>query len=425
MLKKARTELLVVGAGPVGLFAALAAANRGLNVRIIDRAGQTGAHSYGLALHPATYELLDSEGVRDSVLGQAHRIRNIAIADRTGVQVTIPIASLEDDFSFVSVVRQDVLENALEETLRKQGVAVGWHHEASLIREKDDHVEVRVDRLESDSRGYGIEHSEQIVVNSRTYETAFVIGADGYESDVRQSLGIDYEEVGGAVQYAVFEFATDLKLDDTMMVVLHKGTTSVFWPMPDGFCRWAFEITTEQIRAARREKDRFITESPDHVSAALFEFDLLRLLEERAPWFIGNIKALTWKKIVRFDRRLASGFGRGRVWLAGDAAHMTAPGGVQSMNVGMQEVHRLVELMYQVLREDRTVTALDIYDEERWLEWRLLHGIDPLQASNGASPSLIDNLKQILPNLPLSGRSLKLAMKTLGARVEVEPVRAI
>lgn len=421
MFNKTSSDVLVVGAGPVGLFAALACAKKGLNVRIIDREWRTGTHSYALALHPRSIELLEEAGAREAVLDQARRIRRIALADGDGVRTTIPLASLGDDFAFISVVRQDDLERVLEDELRGSGVRVMWQHEASLVRETSKGVDVRVDRLEVESRGYGIEHAEKVVTRTQTMESGFVIGADGYNSDVRQSLGIAYDDLGEARQFVVFEVKTDADLDDTMTVVLHDGLTSVLWPMLDGFCRWSFEIDDEDIHAQRRQKDRYVTEDPDPASAAFGADELARLISERAPWFTGDIESIAWRKVVRFDRRLAASFGAGRVWLAGDAAHMTGPGGVQSMNVGLQEGARLAELIDGVQRDQADPSTVGVYDEERRTEWRRLLGVDPLVASPGADPWLAANIQALLPSLPLSGRSLKAALSHLGFRVDREP----
>ncbi len=77
---------------------------------------------------------------------------------------------------------------------------------------------------------------------------------------------------------------------------------------------------------------------------------LQELIRERAPWFTGAVRNIVWRNVVRFERRLADSFGHGRLWLAGDSAHLTSPVGIQSMNVGLQEGYRLAGALARVLR---------------------------------------------------------------------------
>ena len=100
--------------GPVGLFAALVLAKRGVRVRIVDKEWQTGTHSYALALHAGSLALLDAVGLKDRVLEAAYRIRTVALYDGAERKVAVPLSVLRTDTPFVAVVRQDVLETLLE-----------------------------------------------------------------------------------------------------------------------------------------------------------------------------------------------------------------------------------------------------------------------------------------------------------------------
>jgi 2-polyprenyl-6-methoxyphenol hydroxylase-like FAD-dependent oxidoreductase len=134
------------------------------------------------------------------------------------------------------------------------------------------------------------------------------------------------------------------------------------------------------------------------------------LLAERAPWFEGSIETLEWRKIVRFERRLADRFGQGRVWLAGDSAHLTGPGGVQSMNVGIREAEMLARGIMDVKRGRVGVHALETYNEERITEWQRLLGVEPFPA-RPADTWLDEHLDELLPSLPFSGRALEAALR--------------
>src|SRR5690606_2156840 len=119
-----KTDVLVVGAGPVGLFTALHLARHGVRVQIVDKEWRTGAHSYALALHAASLRLLDDLGLRARVLEHAYRVDTVAFYDgparRAAAGLAVP------DGEGVAVVRQDVLEDVLEAALREAGVTVRW-----------------------------------------------------------------------------------------------------------------------------------------------------------------------------------------------------------------------------------------------------------------------------------------------------------
>lgn len=414
MFNRKNPEVLIVGAGPVGLFAALALKRKGIDVYIVDEAWGAGGHSYALALHPSTHRLMADVGLLDKVLKSAYRIDRIAFYDGSERRRTVELSAANTEYPFVSVLRQDVLEDLLVSALGIAGLKVHWDHEASLLLPNENAVEVRVDRLEMESLGYSVAHSEKVVASSRTMRVPFVIGSDGHRSDVRRSLSIEFQDLGGTKQFAVFEFKTDADLGHEMRAVFHGGTTNVAWPMPDGYVRWSFEIG-EEVVPTSRTKDRFVLDHGTERYPTLDEDHLHDLLSVRAPWFEGSVDEIAWRKLVRFERRLAESFGRGRVWLAGDAAHMTGPVGVQSMNAGLHEAADLAERLRAVLREGAPISSLDEYGTF-WLdEWKFLLGLDGgLAADNAAQPWASGRKGALLPCLPVSRPDIEPLLSSLG-----------
>ena len=147
----------------------------------------------------------------------------------------------------------------------------------------------------------------------------------------------------------------------------------------------------------------------DNVRYPMLEEDNLRLLlAERAPWFTGSIDDITWRLVVRFERRLVEGFGKSRVWLAGDAGHMTSPVGVQSMNIGLREAHELATLVADDLAGTPGMGArLNEYGQQRLAEWRRLFGIEGGLAPSDAAPEWVrSHASQLVLALPGSGAGL-------------------
>jgi 2-polyprenyl-6-methoxyphenol hydroxylase-like FAD-dependent oxidoreductase len=369
-----KPEVLVVGAGPVGLFTALSLAKKGTRVQILDTGARACSHSYALGLHPQTLKLLQEAGLLGPVLAHAYPIWRIGLFDANGRRAHIAL-DRPDEYACLAVLPQNRLEEALEQALLDEGLQVDWRHEAANIVDTEDGVRVTINQLESESRGFVLAREECTVARSADITVPFVIGADGHNSQVRRAINLEFPELGPAQHYAVFEFKTDADLDHELRIVLGDGTTDVLWPLPDGRCRWSFQLTDDPGRfGLKRAKERE-THSEWGYLPQVSEESIAGLLEERAPWFEGSVEKFAWRTLVRFERRLVPRFGQGRVWLAGDAAHVTGPVGVQSMNMGMLEGHDLALAMERILNEAASLDYLEGYNEVWTRRWRQLQGL--------------------------------------------------
>lgn len=416
--KKHTPELVVVGAGPVGLTAALRAVREGLKVEIFDTAMRTGMHSYGLAIHPNTLDLLEDLGLAQELIAEGNRINTIVLHDAREVLAEIPLKDLECQSSFVLVARQSYLERRLEQKLRDQGVRVAWNHHVRPVKgepESSDLVPLEIDALERVSSGYAVPESEWVVERTLAYDTPFVIGADGHRSTVRQYLDIDYRRLAEPSVYAVFEFKSNLSETDQMHIVLRDDSTSVLWPLPGGYCRWSFQIPEAGIRLEPREKDRILLGADVGEFPQISDESLDRYIEERAPWFKGAHDEVNWRMVVRFERRLAERFGEGRYWLAGDAAHLTSPVGVQSMNIGMREATTLVERLAPSIKGKESGAALASYNDERLVEWQQLLNLQDRYAAEDSAPQWVKkNTGRLVSSMPVSGAHLEAVLRRIG-----------
>jgi 2-polyprenyl-6-methoxyphenol hydroxylase-like FAD-dependent oxidoreductase len=383
MFDEMRPEVLVVGAGPVGLFTALALARRNVGVRIIDTGAWPCAHSYALALHPQSMDLLRELGLAERVLADSRAVRRLAFYQGMNRQTVLDVGTPDAP---LAVVRQDRLEALLEEELAKLGVKVGWRHEAVAVRQSADQAEVTVQKYVKESRGYVVAHTEWVVAKSFELTPAFVVGADGHNSRVRLALDADFPALAPARYFAVFEFESDFDLDGEMRAALGPETTDALWPLPGGRLRWGFELPNftdpdkerlgQSLREAgfgdfpsERDKDRTPL-GPGEGGAVLDENNLRALIARRAPWFTGSINRLAWRTVVRFEQRQARRFGAGRLWLAGDAAHLTGPAGIHSMNAGLAEGYDLTVAMAGVLRGGAAPATLDACGERASARWQ-------------------------------------------------------
>ena len=111
-------QVLVAGAGPVGQFAALALARRGVPVEIADTGIWPCKHSYALALHPQTIRLLEGYGLQEEILAEAYPVRTIGLYDKSGRRGGITLGDPADPTACLAVLRQDFIENMLMQTRR-------------------------------------------------------------------------------------------------------------------------------------------------------------------------------------------------------------------------------------------------------------------------------------------------------------------
>jgi 2-polyprenyl-6-methoxyphenol hydroxylase-like FAD-dependent oxidoreductase len=415
MFGKKKPDVLIVGAGPAGLFAALVLTKQGIRVQIVDKAWRRGAHSYALALHSHSLRLLETYGLLGPILDTAYRVRTIGLYERAHRRAELRTCSAHGDFSFLAVMPQDVLESLLEDALEQLGVKVLWNHEVRQLVPRGNDVAVTVDKLVKEPMGYAVAHTEWMVAKSIELEVPFVIGADGHQSIVRRSLGIDFVEAGPVQHFAVFEFGSGLDLAHEMRIVMDEHTTNVLWPLPGGRCRWSFQLLNFHAPSDTRLKDRIVIQMDTEQDPVLSEANLDTLIAERAPWFEGNIDLINWRAVVRFERRLARRLGAPRVWLIGDAGHVTGPVGVQSMNVGLREAEHLSKIIASVLGHGASTERLQSYDRQRTTEWRYLLGLEgELGCLEQTDPWVGQRADRLLSCVPASGADLDAMMQQLG-----------
>jgi len=399
MRLKGETEVLVSGAGPVGLFAALSLSERGVDVEIVDKEWRGSVHSYALALHPQSLRLLDEYGAADGLIEQGHRVESIVFHEGPERLGALDIAALGGPFPYVLVAPQSALERALEERLKRSKITVLWNHQVQGIESADHEIVARVALMEKHSMGYPIARTEWLITKQKDVRASFFVGADGYHSLARKSIGARFEPHGADEAFAVFEVPCAVDLHHEAHVVFQGATISVVWPLGEQRVRFSFQVDPE---------------APPPTSLE----GLREMLAARLPWFRHEVDQIHWATSARFERRLVDRFGRGRVWLAGDAAHVTGPVGAQSMNVGLREAHDLAERLSAAIKGGGKVEALEGYEAERLAEWRGLLEIDghPHPSGQGARWAA-SRADRILPCLPASGAELSRMLQQLGLQL--------
>jgi 2-polyprenyl-6-methoxyphenol hydroxylase-like FAD-dependent oxidoreductase len=391
-VKIEQTQILVVGGGPVGLFAGLCAARRGLDVTLLEQNFRGYARGHATLLHPSSLRLLSEFGISPQLLAEGRPVDSVHVYvdGNSALQLELPHPAL--------TIPQTVFEEILLKALRAEGAEFRSPCEATLISQTAERVQVRAVRRELVSAGSPAQAGEWEPVESSTFEAPFVIGADGYDSRVRTALGIETASAGATETFAMFE-GPQTKVAATFELSFASGLGSVALPLANHRSRWGFQLA----------KDFNLTPDIGRLRA---------LMSERTPWQRDLPAEVEWGTVTHFERRLARRFGRGRVWLAGDAAHITSPFGGQSMNGGLTEVHELVGQMCTCLSGATSVEALEQQGLAREREWHKLLGFNVQIDTLPNAPSwLAEHARRIVPALPASGQDLRSLLKQLGLMI--------
>lgn len=413
-----QTDVLVVGAGPTGLVAALSLAEAGLSVEVIDEEWRPAGHSYALALHPRSVGVLAELALAQDAIAQGHKLESLTILAGEEKRVTLRCTVPDERFPFLLALPQSSLEALLADRLAKKGIKVRWSHRLAGLEPRGDTVTATVERLEKESGGYAVAHTEWLVGETLSFQAGFVIGADGHRSLVRRALGTSFDETRPSQAFAIFE-CTAPGASDEMRLVVDQASVNALWPLPGGRARWSLELTAPEVSSADRFKSRLTTMLGEHFFPHLDEAHTRELLRARAPWFEKGAMDIGWSIEVRFEHRLAGSFGRGRVWLAGDSAHLTGPAGMQSMNAGLAEANDLASRIKRVRDGHAGLDLLDAYGKERLAEWAFLLGKRGGLHPGPAAPEFVSqNAARLLPCLPATGAGLPPLAAQLGLEVD-------
>ena len=324
------TDVLIVGAGPVGLFLANECARRGLQSRIIEEHSTQSEHSKALAIFPRTLEIFDMAGVVDPFLELANRVTLVAVMTRDQTLARMQFAPKESPYAFVGMVPQDVTERLLLEALRRKGGDVEYETKFVSAEQGEEVVTVVLERK-----------GEPLKLRAR-----FVVGCDGAHSAVRHQLNLPFEGAEYRDSFMLADLETNDALADNELQLCpsESGPVAIF-PMSS---------TRRRIIAV---VDRVEDEVPS--------LDLVRkILAQRAPSSI-EARGLNWSTYFRIHHRHAARLRDRRVFIAGDAAHIHSPFGGQGMNTGLHDVWNLCWKLDLFLRGHGNELLLDSYSAER------------------------------------------------------------
>ncbi|MEU9034692.1 FAD-dependent oxidoreductase [Streptomyces sp. NPDC048352] len=349
-------DVAVVGAGPTGLLLAGDLAAAGLSVTLLEKRPRTAANlTRAFAVHARTLELLDARGLADELVSTGRRIDLL----RPFGSMALSLRRLRSRYPFVLITPQYETEKLLERRALSTGTVIQYDCQVTGLRQ--DHETVTLDVQDTEKAGpedHGPEdHGPGPDGRPRQIHARHVVGTDGVRSTVRDRLGLPFP--GQAVVRSMI--LADVRLTDPPEDTLTaNGTADAFAflvPFGDGWYR-------------------AIAWSPDARAADTdpTSLDELRALTRAALGSDHGMHDPRWMSRFHSDERQVPHYRAGRVFLAGDAAHVHSPAGGLGMNTGLQDAANLSWKLAAVLHGQAPdpEALLDSYHRERHPVGRLV-----------------------------------------------------
>jgi len=330
-----RSTVLIAGAGPVGLTLANELARLGVAMRIVDKAPARTDKSKALVLWSRSLELFDDAGYVEPFLPAGFPARGAQISTGKEIVARVSLDSVDSRFPYALMIPQSETERILEERLAGHGATVERSVELTAFTDKSTSVEAILKKADG---------------ATETLEADWLVGCDGAHSVVRHGLDFAFE---GSTQESHWVLAdghiSGIEPNDRLHIFWHRDGILAFFPIVGD--RWRVVGDVGHAADDGRQAD-----------PTLAEINAL-LAHRGSPNFV--MSNPIWLASFRINERKVKDYRKGRVFLAGDAAHIHSPAGGQGMNTGMQDAFNLAWKLALVVKGDANPSLLDSYSPER------------------------------------------------------------
>jgi 2-polyprenyl-6-methoxyphenol hydroxylase-like FAD-dependent oxidoreductase len=378
-----QTEVLVVGAGPVGLAVAASLAGNGHDVTVVERQEAGANTSRAAVVHARTLEMLERIGVSERLAGLGIHASRFSIRDGDRELVPVRFDQLATDYPYTLMVPQNITEQVLLDRLEELGAGVHRPYVATGLSQTPEGAEVTLD-------------------TGDTVNAKYVVAADGMKSTIRDLAGLGHN--GNDTLPLSFTLA-DVRVEgglpaDEVLLFFSAAGMLVVAPLPDGSFRLVAEVDDAP-------------EQPDSLYAQ-------SLLDTRGPGQ-GKVRVteVVWGSRFRIHERVADAYRAGRVLLAGDAAHTHSPAGGQGMNLGLRDAVTLGDALSVALREGHE-EKLDDYAAGSRAEAvevvALAHRLTRLATARPAVRPLRNFALRLVAHVPAFRRRLAEQLSAIGHR---------
>lgn len=331
--------ILIAGGGPVGILLALALAQRNVPVRLFEAADVINDAPRASTLHPATLEMISALGLLDDVIAQGLIAPTFQFWDRPSRRVVAEFdhAMLANDTKVPFVVQCEqhkIAKLGLDRLKAFPHASVAFASPVETLVDCGDHVEITVQTRDG----------------MKTVSGSYLVGADGGRSTVRKALDIDFEGYTFPERFLVlttpFDFAAE-----------HGVAFRAYFSDPD---EWAnlFKVAGDDGKGRWRAVFPALPGQTDEevLDEAATEARLQKFFPKAGRYDIFH------RNIYRVHQRVAGSFRKGRVFLAGDSAHVNNPIGGLGLNCGVHDAMQLAEQLAAAVLGQRPERDLDRYD---------------------------------------------------------------
>ncbi|MBU9589047.1 FAD-dependent monooxygenase [Burkholderia multivorans] len=390
--------VLIVGAGPTGLAAAMSLARARVPVRVIDKLAAPAPYSRAIGIQARTLELLEQHRAVEPFLALGHRAHAAALHADGRVIARLDFDPLQTRYPYLLLLDQSVTERLLAEHLAELGVT----------------IERGVTLVECDTGGASLDVTlRDAGGRDERFSPSYLIAADGAHSTVRHLLGIGFAGRAFEQTFLLADFAA---IPDWPEDEIHLFTT------PDGIAG-LFPLGSGRYRLVA-DRPPVGDVSPDSPPPSLADCEAVvraRIGASIAP------SDLAWSSYFRLHSRMVERLRHGRVFFAGDAAHIHSPAGAQGMNTGVQEAFNLGWKLARVLTGGAPDRLLDTYHTERHpIERDVLRQTSLVtqivEADHGAMKLLRDHLMPLLVSLGPLRDAVRRSVSELGVQYRKSPL---
>ncbi|WP_223252974.1 FAD-dependent oxidoreductase [Arthrobacter sp. AFG7.2] len=328
-----RTDVAIIGGGPVGLYLAASLLKQGISVRILEQRKERNIHTRAIGIHPPALAALDEVGVAAAMVQEGVAIRT-GLAVSGGKTVgTMSFANVSKDYPFVLALPQYRTEQLLEErVLALDSKAMVRGIEVTGLNDDGDRTAVAVEPSVDGQAGHD------------GFEATVVVAADGARSRMRGALGVPVKAKAYPDHYLMGDFADAGHHGQMAVLFLEPGGIVESFPLPGGLRRWVVRLG-QPAKAA------------DAVQLA----ELVHARTGIMPEAETNCMTSAFSVRSTLARRTVAG----RVLLIGDAAHEISPIGGQGMNLGWLDARALAPVIARSLAGEAVDAELKEFEAGR------------------------------------------------------------